>query len=345
MNSIAAWPQRSAPLFRFALAVFLFAQTLVAQSLPAFAADKVVLAANWLAEAEHGGFYQALAEGTYARYGLDVTILPGGPQKNNRLLLAAGKVDFYMGDNIIGQFSALAEQIPIVTVAALFQKDPLVLMSHPGAGFDRFEDLPKAKAFVGLATLTTLWPWMEKKWGFRRENAAPYSFNSAPFIADPRAIQQGYVTSEPFDIARNGGFTPNVFLLADHGFETYSTTIETRRDLLDKNPDLVRRFVEASILGWAHYLHGDNSKANAAIKAGNLDIDDAQIAFSIAQMKKFGIVESGDALTHGIGAMDMARIARHYAEMAEAGAAAKGLDLASGFDLRFVNHGLGLDGK
>jgi NitT/TauT family transport system substrate-binding protein len=309
------------------------------------AADKIVFAANWLAQAEHGGFYQALADGTYARYGLDVTILPGGPQRNNRLLLAAGKVDFHMGDNIIGQFSALAENIPIVTLAAIFQKDPLVFMSHPGAGFDRFEDLPRARVFVGLATLTTLWPWMEKKWGFERRNVAPYTYNSAPFIADRKSIQQGYATSEPFAILRAGGFAPNVFLLADHGYETYSTTIETRRDFLDKNPDLARRFVEASILGWVNYLHGDNSAANAAIKAENPDMDDAQIAFSIAQMRKFGIVESGDALTKGIGAIDMARVARHYAEMAEAGAATKGLDISKGFDLRFVNHGFGLAGR
>jgi NitT/TauT family transport system substrate-binding protein len=326
----------------FCLAV---AQALAAQSLAAAAADKVTLAANWLAEAEHGGFYQALVDGTYARHGLDVTIVPGGPQRNNRLLLAAGKVDFYMGDNIIGEFSALAEHVPIVTLAAMFQKDPLILMSHPGAGLDRFEDLPKARAFIGLATLTTVWPWMERKWGFARKNVAPYSFNSAPFLADRHAIQQGYVTSEPFAIFRAGGFQPNVFLLADHGYETYATTIETRRDLLEKNPDLARRFVEASILGWAHYLHGDPARANAAIKASNPDMDDAQIAFSIKQMKAYGIVESGDALTKGIGAMDFARIARHYAEMAEAGVVPKGLDLAEGFDLRFVNHGLGLEGR
>jgi NitT/TauT family transport system substrate-binding protein len=311
----------------------------------AFAADKVTFAANWLAEAEHGGFYQALVDGTYARYGLDVTILPGGPQKNNRLLLAAGKVDFYMGDNVIGQFSALAEHIPIVTLAAMFQKDPLVLMSHPGVGLDRYEDLPRARAFIGLATLTTVWPWLEKTAGFSREKVAPYNFNSAPFLADRHSIQQGYATSEPFAIAREGGFKPNVFLLADHGYETYATTIETRRDFLEAHPDVARRFVEASILGWVHYLHGDNRAANAAIKAGNPDIDDAQIAFSVAQMLAFGIVESGDALTKGIGAMDFARIERHYAAMAAAGVVPKGLDLAQGFEFRFVNHGLGLEGK
>uniref|UniRef100_UPI0035AEE8C0 ABC transporter substrate-binding protein n=1 Tax=Rhodoblastus sp. TaxID=1962975 RepID=UPI0035AEE8C0 len=156
-------------------------------------------------------------------------------------------------------------------------------------------------------------------------------------------IQQGYATSEPFAIAREGGFKPNVFLLADHGYETYATTIETRRDLLESNPDLVRRFVEASILGWVHYLHGDNGAANALIKRGNPDIDDAQIAFSIAQMKHFGIVESGDALKRGVGAMDEARIARFYADMAAAGVTPPGLDLSRGFDVRFVNKGLGLE--
>jgi len=321
--------------------LFALLAALLALCLPARALDKITFAANWLAEAEHGGFYQAVADGTYAQYGLDVTILPGGPQKNNRLLLAAGKIDFYMGDNLIGQFSALAENVPIVTVAALFQKDPLVFMSHPGAGFDRFEDLPKAKAFVGLATLTTVWPWMERRFGFKREKVAAYNFNSAPFLADKHAIQQGYATSEPFAIARDGGFAPNVFLLADHGYETYSTTIETRRDLVDKNPDLVRRFVEASILGWAHYLHGDNAAANQAIKRQNPDLDDAQIAFSIQQMKAHGIVESGEALTLGIGAMNPERIARFYVDMVAAGAVPAGLDLARGFDYRFINKGLG----
>ncbi len=310
---------------------------------PAFALDKVVLASNWLAEAEHGGFYQAVVDGTYAKYGLDVSIVPGGPEKNNRLLLAAGRADFYMGDNLIGEFSALAEHIPIVTVAAIFQKDPLVFMSHPGAGFERFADLPKAdKAFVGLATLTTVWPWMEKKWGFSGVKVATYDFNSAPYIADKNSIEQGYLTSEPFSIARSGGFQPNVFLLADHGYETYATTIETRRDLLEKNPDLVRRFVEASILGWVHYLEGDNKAANALIKRENPDMDDAQIAFSVQQMKAHGIVEWGDALKSGVGAMDRARIARFYRDMAGAGAAPEGLDLTKGFDYSFVNQGFGL---
>ncbi len=304
--------------------------------------DKVTIAANWLAEAEQGGFYQAVADGTYEKYGLDVTILPGGPQKNNRLLLAAGKVEFYMGDNLIGQFAALSEHVPIVTVAAMMQKDPLVLMSHPGVGLDRFEDLAKARAFVGLATLTTVWPWLEKTFGFSREKVASYNFNSAPFIADKNSIQQGYVTSEPFAIEREGKFKPNKFLLADHGYETYATTIETRRDLIDNHADLVQRFVDASIVGWGHYLYGDKSAANAAIKSQNPDIDDAQLAFSVEQMREYGIVDSGEAAILGIGAMNRRRIDRFYGTMAEAGVVPANIDLSRGFEFYFVNKGVGV---
>ena len=259
------------------------------------------------------------------------------------MLLAAGKIDFYMGDNLIGAFSAISENIPIVTVAAIFQKDPLIFMSHPGVGLDRFEELPRARAFVGLASLTTVWPWMEKRFGFSRAKVAPYNFNSAPFLADRNSIQQGYVTSEPYAIEREGGFKPNVFLLADHGYETYATTIETRRDLIAARPDVVQRFVDASILGWKTYLHGDNHAANAAIKAQNPDIDDGQLAFSVAQMKAFGIVEFGDALTLGIGAINLARIERFYKSFVEAGVVPAGLDLAKGFDFRFCNKKVGLD--
>jgi NitT/TauT family transport system substrate-binding protein len=322
---------------------------LMAFALPAQALDKadkglekVTIAASWLAEAEQGGFYQAVADGTYAKFGLDVTILPGGPQKNNRLLLAAGKVDFYMGDNLIGQFSAVSENIPIVTVAAMMQKDPLALMSHPGVGLDRFEDLARAKAFVGLATLTTVWPWLEKNFGFSRDKAASYNFNAAPFLADKNSIQQGYVTSEPFAIERQGGFKPNVFLLADKGYESYATTIETRRDLIDRNSGLVQRFVDASILGWSNYLYGDNKAANAAIKAQNPDIDDEQLAFSVEQMRAYGIVDSGEAKKLGIGAMNRRRIDRFYGTMAASGVVPADLDISRGFDYHFVNKGFGV---
>ncbi len=307
------------------------------------AADKVTFGTNWLAEAEHGGFYQAVVDGTYAKYGLDVKILPGGPQANNALLLATGKIEFYMGANMIQALTAVEQGVPTLAVSSLFQKDPIILMSHPGVGLDRFEDLPKATAFVGKENLTSVYQWLKLAFGFREEKVKPYTFNPAPFIADKNAIQQGYLTSEPYEIEKQAGFKPNVFLLADHGYDSYSTTIEARRDMVEKSPDLVQRFVDASAIGWYNYLYGDNKAANAAIRKDNPDIRDDQIAYSIAKMKEYGIVDSGDTLTQGIGAMNDARMKSFFDKMVQAKVVKPDLDYRKSYDLRFVNRKVGLD--
>ncbi len=309
----------------------------------ATAADKVSFGTNWVAQPEHGGFYQAVADGTYARYGLDVSIVPGGPQVNNRMLLSAGRIDFYMGGNLIQTFSALEQNIPTLVVAAMFQKEPQVMLAHPGQGFDRFEDLRGATLFLSKQTLASTFQWMKSEWGFRDEQVKPYAFSVVPFLADKRSAQQGYATSEPLAIEKQGGFVPKVFLLADYGFDTYATTIEARRETVEKNPDLVRRFVEASAIGWYTYLYGDNAKGNAAIKTANPDISDALIAFSIGKMKEYGIVDSGDAVDKGIGAMTDERIASFYARMVKAGVVKPGLDIRRAYTLQFVNRGVGRD--
>jgi NitT/TauT family transport system substrate-binding protein len=310
----------------------------------AFGADKVSFATNWLAEAEHGGYYQALVDGTYAKYGLDVTIVQGGPQANNELLLAAGRLDFYMGGNLLLAFDAVARNVPIVVVAADFQKDPQIVMSHPGVGLDKWADLPSATtAFIGKEGLVTFYQWMRSAYGFKEEAIKPYTFNPGPFIADPHSIQQGYVTSEPFAVEREGHFKPNIFLLADHGYGTYATTIETRADLVAKHPDIVQRFVDASAIGWYSYLYGDNSKANARIKQENPDMTDEQIAFSIAKIKEYGLADSGDTLKLGIGAMTDSRIKDFYKTMVKAGVEKADLDYKKAYTLQFVNKGVGLD--
>lgn len=307
------------------------------------AADKVTFGTNWLAEAEHGGFYQAAVDGTYAKYGLDVKILPGGPQANNGLLLATGKIEFYMGANMIQALTAVEQNVPTLAVSSLFQKDPIVLMSHPGVGLDKFEDLPKATAFVGKENLASVYQWLKLAYGFREEKVKPYTFNPAPFIADKNSIQQGYLTSEPYEIEKQAGFRPNVFLLADHGYDSYSTTIEARRDMVEKSPDLVQRFVDASAIGWYNYLYGDNKAANAAIRKDNPDIRDDQIAYSIAKMTEYGIVDSGDAATLGIGAMTDARMKSFFDKMVQAKVVKADLDYRKSYDLRFVNRKVGLD--
>ena len=308
------------------------------------ALDKVSFATNWLAEAEHGGFYQAVADGTYAKYGLEVKIVPGGPQANNRLLLISGKVDFFMGANMIQALDAVKEGVPTLAVASMFQKDPIIYMSHPGQGLDKIEDLKNANAyFVGKDNLVTVFQWAKQTYGFREEKVKPYSFNPAPFLADKKSVQQGYLTSEPYEVEKQGGFKPNVFLVADYGYDSYSTTIETRADTIAKKPDLVQRFVDASAIGWYNYLYGDNKAANVLIKKDNPEITDGQIAFSIAKMKEYGIVDSGDSLKAGIGAMTDARMKSFFDKMVKAGVVDAKVDYRKSYTLQFVNKGVGVD--
>ena len=304
--------------------------------------NKVSFATNWLAEAEHGGFYQALADGTYRKYGLDVSIIPGGPNVNHRLLLPVGKIDFYMSANTLQAFDAVAQNIPTLVVAAIFQKDPQVLLAHPGQGIENFEDLKKLTLFVSKEGLASYFQWLKADYGFREEQVKPYTFNPQPFLADKRSAMQGYVTSEPYAVEQQGKIMPKIFLLADHGFDSYSTLIETRRDLVEKNPDLAQRFIDASIVGWYNYLYGDNRNANALVKAHNPEMTDALLAYSIAKMKEFGIVDSGDASKLGIGAMTDARMKSFFDKMVRAGVVKGTIDYRKSYTTQFVNKGVGV---
>lgn len=319
---------------------------LAAWPLAATAAEKVTFMSNWLAQAEHGGYYQAVADGSYAACGLEVTIQQGGPQVAGRPLLLAGKIDFYMGGNMQQAFDAVAQNIPLRVVAASFQKEPQVVMSHPGEGLDTWEDLPKAEQYIiGDEGAQSFLLWMATEYGFDVGKRVPYTFNPAPFIANKKSIQQGYVTSEPFAVEKEGGFVPNQFLLADYGYDTYSTTIEAMQDTIDKRPEVVQCFVDGSAKGWYNYLYGDNKAANEAIKKDNPDITDEQIAFTISQLKKFGIVDSGDTEKMGIGAMTDARMKSFYDKMVKAKVMPEGIDISKSYTLQFVNKGVGLDLK
>jgi NitT/TauT family transport system substrate-binding protein len=312
----------------------------------ASANEKVTFGTNWLAQAEHGGYYQAVADGTYAACGLDVTIMQGGPQVSGRPLLLAGKIDFYMGGNMLQAFDAVNQNIPLKVVAASFQKEPQVLMTHPGQGLDKWEDLKKADQYIlSDEGFQSYFQWMITEFGFDASKRVPYTFNPAPFIANPKSVQQGYVTSEPYAVEKEGGFKPNLFLLADNGFNTYATTIETMQDTIDKRPEVVKCFVDGSAKGWYNYLYGDNKAANEAIKKDNPDINDEQIAFSIESMKTFGIVDSGDTEKMGIGAMTDERIQSFYDKMVKAKVLPEGIDIKKAYTLDFVNNGVGLDLK
>jgi NitT/TauT family transport system substrate-binding protein len=303
--------------------------------------DKVRFGTNWVAEAEHGGFYQALADGTYRKYGLDVTIVPGGPNVNNRILLPVGKLDFFMSANSLQSFDAVEHRIPTITVAASFQKDPQVLIAHPDV--EKFADLKTRTLFVSKEGMASYFQWLKADYGFNERKVKPYTFNPQPFLADENSAMQGYVTSEPFAIHKRAGFKPKVFLIADYGFNSYSTLIETRRDLVEKKPDLVQRFVDASAIGWYHYIYGDSGPGNALIKKQNPEMTDALLAYSIAKMKEFGIVDSGDSIKLGIGAMTDARMKSFFDKMVRAGVVKPGLNVKRAYTLRFVNKGVGVE--
>jgi NitT/TauT family transport system substrate-binding protein len=329
---------------RMSAAVLLFTVATLVSS-PAAALDQVTFGTNWVAEGEHGGFYQALADGTYKKYGLDVTIVPGGPNTNNRMLLLVDKLDFYLSANTLQGFDAVENNIPLVEVAAMFQKDPQVLIAHPDQGIDTFEDLKKLTLFISKEGVATYFQWLKADYGFSDSQVKPYTFNPQPFLADKRSAMQGYVTSEPFAIEQQGKFKPKVFLLADQGFSAYSTLVETRSELVKTKPDLVQRFVDASIVGWYNYIYGDNSAANALIKSQNPEMTDALLAYSVAKMKEYGIVDSGDSKKLGIGAMTDARMKDFFDKMVRAGVAKASLDYRKAYTTQFVNKKVGLDLK
>jgi NitT/TauT family transport system substrate-binding protein len=323
------------------------AAALCALSLAAAAQDKVTFATNWKAQAAHGGFYQAVADGTYKKYGLEVTIQQGGPQVNNRPLLPAGKIDFLMTGNLLHHFDNAKNGVPTIAVAAMFQKEPQVLMAHPGQGYEKWEALKNAPvAFISKDSQFSWWQWLKAVHGFKDENLKPYNFNLAPFLSNPKSINQGYSVAEPIYVLNQGRFKPVVHLIADHGFSTYSTTIEARLDTVQKKPELVQRFVDASILGWTNYLYGDRKAANALMLKANPEMTEAEMEASVALMKEQGIVDSGEALTAGIGAMNAARVKDFYEQMVKAGLYKPGeVDLAKVATLQFVNRKVGLDVK
>jgi len=299
--------------------------------------DKVSYATNWYAQAEHGGFYQASATGIYQRHGLDVTIQMGGPQVNGTQLLMGKAVDFFMGYGS-DAIKAVEAGIPKITVAAIFQKDPQVLIAHPGVGNNSLEDFQGKPILISAAANNTYWPFLKSKYGYTDEQKRPYNFNLGPFLVDKNAVQQGYISSEPLKVNKQGGFEPVVILLADHGYTPYSTTIETRQELIESNPDLVQRFVDASIKGWYSYLENP-APGNQLIKEANPEMTDEQLAYSLEKIKEYGLVLSGDAKTKGIGAMIQEKWLSFFETMVEAGVFQPETDYTKAFTLEFVNKG------
>jgi NitT/TauT family transport system substrate-binding protein len=321
----------------------LLAALLAGSAFAAAAQDKVVLATNWRAQPGHGGFYQALADGTYKKYGLDVEIQQGGPQVNNRPMLPAGKVDFLMTGNMLMAFDNIKQKVPTVVVAAYFQKDPQAIIAHPGQGIEKFSDLTKAKTvLLAKDGQISYWQWMKKAYGMRDEQVRPYNYSLSQFLADKQSVQQAYATSEPLAVEKQAGFKPVVLSLADAGWSTYGMVIETRQELVKSKPDLVRRFVEASNIGYYNYLYGDRKAADALIKKINPDIGDDYIEKSMPILRAH--IDVGDAVAQGIGAISDARMKDFYDKTVAAGLyKPTDFNYAEAYTTQFVNKGTGLE--
>ncbi len=329
--------------FRAATLAMLLAAAPFFATAPAAAQEKVVFAINWKAETSQGGFYQALIDGTYKRYGLDVEIRQGGPQVNNRPLLSAGRIDFLLTGNLLHSFDNVRNKVPTIVVASMFQKDPQALITHPGQ-FATWDDLKKAPVmFIAKDAQYTWWQWM-KTLGFNDSQLKPYAYNSSAFLANKRSVQQGYITAEPIAIEKAAGFVPKTFLLSDNGWSTYANTIEARTETVKNKPEMVRKFVEASIIGWVNYLHGDRTAVDAMIRKENPDITQDELDRGVVLLKQLGIVDSGDSLLRGIGAIDPARIKDFYDKMVKAGLYKAGeVDLSQVATTEFVNKGAGVE--
>jgi NitT/TauT family transport system substrate-binding protein len=311
----------------------------------AWADDKVSFITSWTAEAEHGGFYQAVANGIYKKHGIEPTLRQGGPQLNSAQLLAAGAVDFRVASNNASGFNAVQQGIPLIVVAAFFQKDPAVIIAHPDAGNDTLEAMKGKPIAISQQSVDTWWRFLVAKYGFTDSQIRPYTFQIAPFLVDKKAIQQGYITSEPYAIEQNGGFKPKTILLADAGYDAYATTIEVSLKMVQEKPELVQRFVDATIEGWYAYMYGDPKPANALIVKDNPDMTQGQIDFSMAAMKEHGIIDSGDSEKLGIGAMTDARWKSFFDLEVSLGLYPADLDYKKAYTMQFVNKGHGLEMK
>jgi len=310
-----------------------------ALALPAKAATSIRFVTDWKAQAEHGGFYQALAEGLYAKRGLDVKIIQGGPDVNVPQLLAGGAADFGIGSNAFIPLNLVKANIPIRAVMAIFQKDPQVLITHPRRDINSLADMKGKPVLISAATLTAFWPWLRAKFGFSDSQIRRYTYNLAPFIVDPNAIQEGYLTSEPFTIQQQAHFTPKVFLLADYGYPGYANMVLVPQKWIDTDRRTVQLFVNATRDGWLNYL-ANPAKGNALIKRDNPDMTDAILAQALDKMKRYEMVISGDGKAFGLGSMTDVNWKLFYDTMSSEGLYPKGLDYKKAYDLSFVRNTL-----
>ena len=306
---------------------------LSAFSIPTYANENITLLTSWYAQAEQGGYYQALATGIYKRYGLDVSIKSGGPQINGMQLLLSKRADVIIGYDL-QLLEAVQRGFQAKAIAAPFQFDPQGLLTH--ASVTSLDGLKNQTILVSSSGQSTWWPWLKGKYHLSDSQVRPYTFNIQPFVADPNMAQQAYVSSEVFQ-AKKAGVKSNFFLFSEHGYPPYGGILITRPDMINNHKEAMQKFVQASMEGWVSYLNHP-APGNALIKKDNPNMTDDLLDWAVLQIKNHHLIDGGDAATLGWGIMTQSRWQKTRDFMVNAKLLNADTDWKQAYTTEFVDH-------
>ncbi|MAV63320.1 MAG: nitrate ABC transporter substrate-binding protein [Rickettsiales bacterium TMED269] len=298
---------------------------------------EITFATDWKAQAEQGGFYQALAAGLYEKNGLKVKIIQGSANVNVPRLIASNSVEFGIGSNSFIPLNMVANKIPGKAVMAIFQKDPQIIMTHPDSDIRNLKDMRDLPIMISDASIGAFWLWLKSKYDFNDNQIRKKTFSLAPFLSNKSSIQQGYLTSEPFLVEREAGFTPRVFLLADYGYPSYGTMVLASSNVLKNNPEIVKAFVDASIEGWRQYIYDDPSLGNELIMLENNEMKEDILLQAIKKIRNYELVSNEISKGLDIGLMTDIKWESFFKTMSINGVYEKDLEWRESFTLDFIN--------
>ena len=298
---------------------------------------EITFATDWKAQAEQGGFYQALAAGLYEKNGLKVKIIQGSANVNVPRLIASNSVEFGIGSNSFIPLNMVANKIPGKAVMAIFQKDPQIIMTHPDSDIRNLKDMRDLPIMISDASIGAFWLWLKSKYNFNDNQIRKKTFSLAPFLSNKSSIQQGYLTSEPFLVEREAGFTPRVFLLADYGYPSYGAMVLASSNVLKNNPEIVKAFVDASIEGWRQYIYDDPSLGNELIMLENNEMKEDILLQAIKKIRNYELVSNEISKGLDIGLMTDIKWESFFKTMSINGVYEKDLEWRESFTLDFIN--------
>tara|TARA_B100001175_G_scaffold312670_1_gene319036 strand:+ start:903 stop:1832 length:930 start_codon:yes stop_codon:yes gene_type:complete len=298
---------------------------------------EITFATDWKAQAEQGGFYQALAAGLYEKNGLKVKIIQGSSNVNVPRLIASNAIEFGIGSNSFIPLNMVANKIPGKAVMAIFQKDPQIIMTHPENDIRNLEDMRDLPIMISDASIGAFWLWLKSKYGFTDSQIRKKTFSLAPFLSNKSSIQQGYLTSEPFLVEKEADFAPRVFLLADYGYPSYGAMVLASSEVITNNPEIVKAFVNASIEGWRQYIYEDPSLGNELIMLENNEMKEDILLQAIKKIRNYELVSNEISKGLDIGLMTDIKWESFFETMASNGVYEKNLKWRESFTLDFIN--------